>query len=285
MSGMTPQEIVHELDKYIVGQARRSARSPLHFRNRWRRQQVAEPMRTEITPKNILMIPDRRRQDRDRAPPRAPRRSAVHQGRGHQVHRGRLRRARRRHHRARPGGDQRQADARAGDAPRARARPGRRRGAHSRRPGGFQDGGRRTRRGRSSASGCARASSTTRRSTSRSPRPSRRWRSRRRRDGGAHSQIQGMLSPGQRAAAPAQDEDARSDAGHHRGGSRAPGERRRAQGARWPTRSRTASCSSTRSTRSPAAASSRARTCRARACSATCCRRSRHHRVDTLRHG
>src|ERR671915_616696 len=53
---MTPQEIVHELDKYIVGQARAKRAVAIALRNRWRRQQVPEPMRTEITPKNILMI-------------------------------------------------------------------------------------------------------------------------------------------------------------------------------------------------------------------------------------
>jgi ATP-dependent HslUV protease ATP-binding subunit HslU len=56
MRGMTPPEIVHELDKYIVGQARAKRAVAIALRNRWRRQQVAEPMRTEITPKNILMI-------------------------------------------------------------------------------------------------------------------------------------------------------------------------------------------------------------------------------------
>jgi len=56
MSGMTPQEIVHELDKYIVGQGKAKRAVAIALRNRWRRQQVAEPMRTEITPKNILMI-------------------------------------------------------------------------------------------------------------------------------------------------------------------------------------------------------------------------------------
>jgi ATP-dependent HslUV protease ATP-binding subunit HslU len=53
---MTPQEIVHELDKYIVGQGRAKRAVAIALRNRWRRQQVAEPLRTEITPKNILMI-------------------------------------------------------------------------------------------------------------------------------------------------------------------------------------------------------------------------------------
>ena len=53
---MTPQEIVHELDKHIVGQARAKRAVAIALRNRWRRQQVAEPLRQEITPKNILMI-------------------------------------------------------------------------------------------------------------------------------------------------------------------------------------------------------------------------------------
>ncbi|MBL8507813.1 MAG: AAA family ATPase, partial [Chitinimonas sp.] len=53
---MTPQEIVHELDKHIVGQHRAKRAVAVALRNRWRRQQVAEPLRSEITPKNILMI-------------------------------------------------------------------------------------------------------------------------------------------------------------------------------------------------------------------------------------
>ena len=53
---MTPQEIVHELDKYIVGQADAKRAVAIALRNRWRRAQVPEPLRTEITPKNILMI-------------------------------------------------------------------------------------------------------------------------------------------------------------------------------------------------------------------------------------
>src|SRR3979490_410767 len=56
MSGMTPPEIVHELDKYIVGQGRAKRAVAIALRNRWRRLQVAEPLRQEITPKNILMI-------------------------------------------------------------------------------------------------------------------------------------------------------------------------------------------------------------------------------------
>jgi len=56
MSQMTPQEIVSELDRHIVGQHDAKRAVAIALRNRWRRQQVAEPMRGEITPKNILMI-------------------------------------------------------------------------------------------------------------------------------------------------------------------------------------------------------------------------------------
>ena len=55
-SSMTPGEIVSELDKHIVGQSRAKRAVAVALRNRWRRQQVAEPLRTEIHPKNILMI-------------------------------------------------------------------------------------------------------------------------------------------------------------------------------------------------------------------------------------
>jgi ATP-dependent HslUV protease ATP-binding subunit HslU len=53
---MTPREIVHELDKHIVGQQNAKRAVAIALRNRWRRMQVAEDMRGEITPKNILMI-------------------------------------------------------------------------------------------------------------------------------------------------------------------------------------------------------------------------------------
>jgi len=53
---MTPQEIVHELDKHIIGQHAAKRSVAIALRNRWRRQQVPEPLRQEITPKNILMI-------------------------------------------------------------------------------------------------------------------------------------------------------------------------------------------------------------------------------------
>jgi len=53
---MTPEEIVHELDKHIVGQDAAKRAVAIALRNRWRRQQVPEPLRGEITPKNILLI-------------------------------------------------------------------------------------------------------------------------------------------------------------------------------------------------------------------------------------
>jgi len=53
---MTPQEIVHELDKHIIGQETAKRAVAIALRNRWRRQQIEEPLRHEITPKNILMI-------------------------------------------------------------------------------------------------------------------------------------------------------------------------------------------------------------------------------------
>tara|TARA_R110002074_G_scaffold145034_2_gene293461 strand:- start:93988 stop:95310 length:1323 start_codon:yes stop_codon:yes gene_type:complete len=56
MSEMTPKEIVHELDKHIVGQNAAKRAVAIALRNRWRRSQVNESLRSEITPKNILMI-------------------------------------------------------------------------------------------------------------------------------------------------------------------------------------------------------------------------------------
>jgi ATP-dependent HslUV protease ATP-binding subunit HslU len=56
MSQMTPREIVEELDKHIVGQKAAKRAVAIALRNRWRRGQVAESLRAEITPKNILMI-------------------------------------------------------------------------------------------------------------------------------------------------------------------------------------------------------------------------------------
>jgi len=56
MSEMTPREIVQELDKHIIGQHNAKRAVAIALRNRWRRMQVKEDLRNEITPKNILMI-------------------------------------------------------------------------------------------------------------------------------------------------------------------------------------------------------------------------------------
>ena len=56
MSAMTPREIVHELNKHIVGQEEAKRAVAIALRNRWRRMQLDSSLRDEITPKNILMI-------------------------------------------------------------------------------------------------------------------------------------------------------------------------------------------------------------------------------------
>ena len=56
MSSMTPREIVHELDSHIIGQADAKRAVAIALRNRWRRMQLPEDLRAEVTPKNILMI-------------------------------------------------------------------------------------------------------------------------------------------------------------------------------------------------------------------------------------
>ncbi len=56
MSNMTPREIVHELDRHIIGQDDAKRAVAIALRNRWRRMQLPEELRNEITPKNILMI-------------------------------------------------------------------------------------------------------------------------------------------------------------------------------------------------------------------------------------
>ena len=56
MSNMTPREIVHELNRHIVGQENAKRAVALALRNRWRRMQLDEALRNEISPKNILMI-------------------------------------------------------------------------------------------------------------------------------------------------------------------------------------------------------------------------------------
>ncbi|MFK8081302.1 MAG: ATP-dependent protease ATPase subunit HslU [Granulosicoccus sp.] len=56
MSNMTPREIVQELDKHIIGQSSAKRAVAIALRNRWRRQQLGDELKSEITPKNILMI-------------------------------------------------------------------------------------------------------------------------------------------------------------------------------------------------------------------------------------
>lgn len=56
MSNMTPREIVHELDSHIIGQSDAKRAVAIALRNRWRRMQLNEELRNEVTPKNILMI-------------------------------------------------------------------------------------------------------------------------------------------------------------------------------------------------------------------------------------
>ena len=113
MSAMTPQEIVSELDRHIVGQAQRQAR-----RGHCAAQPLAPPAggrqpAPEITPKNILMIGPTGVGKTEIARRLAQAgRCALHQGRGHQVHRGGLCGQGRGHHHPRPGRDGRQADAR-----------------------------------------------------------------------------------------------------------------------------------------------------------------------------
>ena len=56
MSSMTPQEIVSELDRHIVGQNGAKRAVAIALRNRWRRQQLDDTLREDVLPKNILMI-------------------------------------------------------------------------------------------------------------------------------------------------------------------------------------------------------------------------------------
>ena len=56
MSNMTPREIVHYLDKHVIGQDQAKRAVAIALRNRWRRMQLEEELRTEISPKNILLI-------------------------------------------------------------------------------------------------------------------------------------------------------------------------------------------------------------------------------------
>ena len=170
MTTFSPREIVSELDRFIIGQkdAKRAVAIALA-------QPLAPPAarrpdaRRGDAEEHPDDRPDRRRQDRDLAPPGQARRRALHQGRGDQVHRGRLCRPRRRADHPRPRRDRHRPGAREDARGRQGARPSQRRGARAR-GAGRQDRQRR-RRATASARSCATASSTTRRSRSRWPTP------------------------------------------------------------------------------------------------------------------
>ena len=102
---MTPSEIVAELDKHIVGQDKAKRAVAVALRNRWRRQQVDEPLRHEITPKNILMIGPTGVGKTEIARRLAKLADAPFIRLRRPNSRGRLRRARRRDHHSRPGRD------------------------------------------------------------------------------------------------------------------------------------------------------------------------------------
>ncbi len=102
-SAFSPREIVSELDRHIVGQNDAKRAVAIALRNRWRRQQLPRrAARGGAAQEHPDDRPDRHRQDRDRAPARQAGAGALHQGRGDQIHRGRLCRPRRRADRARP---------------------------------------------------------------------------------------------------------------------------------------------------------------------------------------
>ena len=56
MANMTPREIVHELNQHIIGQDEAKRAVAIALRNRWRRMQLQDDLREEVSPKNILMI-------------------------------------------------------------------------------------------------------------------------------------------------------------------------------------------------------------------------------------
>ncbi len=96
MTVFSPREIVSELDRYIIGQKDAKRAVAIALRNRWRRQQLADDLRDEVLPKNILMIGPTgvgKTEISRRLANLA--RSALHQGRGDEVHRSRIRGPRR----------------------------------------------------------------------------------------------------------------------------------------------------------------------------------------------
>ncbi len=137
MTDFSPREIVSELDRHIIGQNDAKRAVAIALRNRWRRLQLTGPMRDEVLPKNILMIgPTGCGKTEISRRLAQPRQRPLPQGRGHQVHRGRLRGPRRRADRARPRRD-RHRPRQGGEAQGRRGQgPRRRRGTAARRPRG-----------------------------------------------------------------------------------------------------------------------------------------------------
>ena len=136
MTDFSPREIVSELDRFIVGQADAKRAVSIALRNRWRRLQLTGSLaRGSAAEEHPDDRADRRRQDRDRAAAGQTRRRAVHQGRSHEIHRGRLCRPRRRadHPRSRRSRDR--ADPGTQAQGRAGPRAARRRGSRARCPG------------------------------------------------------------------------------------------------------------------------------------------------------
>ena len=171
MTDFSPREIVSELDRYIVGQSDAKRAVAIALRNRWRRKQLdrhhARGGDAEEHPDDR---PDRRRQDRDLAAPGQACQRAVPQGRGDQVHRGRLCRPRRRPDRARSGRSRHRHD----QARRKRKDVEAQAQLNAEEPRDRRAGRRQclaSPRARSSAASCAAANSTTRRSRSRWPTP------------------------------------------------------------------------------------------------------------------
>ena len=166
MTDFSPREIVSELDRFIVGQADAKRAVSIALRNRWRRLQLTGSLaRGGAAEKHPDDRADRRRQDRDRAAAGEAGQRALHQGRGHQVHRSRLCRPRRRadHPRPRRGRDRR----RCASASARTCRPARSRPPKSACWMRWSDRRRAPPPAIPSARSCAPASSTTRKSRSR----------------------------------------------------------------------------------------------------------------------
>ncbi len=97
VGSLTPREIVAELDKYVIGQAKAKRAVAIALRNRLRRQRLpGRDRRRSHAQEHPDDRTDRCRENRDRAATGAARALALHQGRGLEVHRGRIRRSRRR---------------------------------------------------------------------------------------------------------------------------------------------------------------------------------------------